>query len=141
MYDVIIVDSSDPVGPAETLFQPEFYEKMAAALNPGGVICTQVRWITRGRGGEGAAMAQGKRLPRALTHSLALSYNPTHPPIMITGRVHVAAPRPYHLGPHVVLRHLPHCRICIHHHPHVSVGADRLRALLLRPSEQRGAPP
>mmetsp|Transcript_18794 Transcript_18794/g.43736 ORF Transcript_18794/g.43736 Transcript_18794/m.43736 type:complete len:331 (+) Transcript_18794:87-1079(+) len=41
MYDVIIVDSSDPVGPAETLFQPEFYEKMAAALNPGGVICTQ----------------------------------------------------------------------------------------------------
>ena len=44
MYDVIIVDSSDPVGPAETLFQPEFYEKMAAALNPGGVICTQVRF-------------------------------------------------------------------------------------------------
>lgn len=25
-YDVIIVDSSDPVGPAETLFQPTFYQ-------------------------------------------------------------------------------------------------------------------
>ena len=29
------------MGPAETLFRPEFYEKMAAALNPGGVICCQ----------------------------------------------------------------------------------------------------
>lgn len=25
-YDVIIVDSSDPVGPAESLFQPVFYQ-------------------------------------------------------------------------------------------------------------------
>lgn len=25
-YDIIIVDSSDPVGPAETLFQPTFYQ-------------------------------------------------------------------------------------------------------------------
>lgn len=25
-YDVIIVDSSDPVGPAETLFEPTFYQ-------------------------------------------------------------------------------------------------------------------
>mmetsp|Transcript_33113 Transcript_33113/g.43599 ORF Transcript_33113/g.43599 Transcript_33113/m.43599 type:complete len:320 (-) Transcript_33113:430-1389(-) len=40
-YDVIIVDSSDPVGPAETLFKPDFYEAMAAALNPGGITCTQ----------------------------------------------------------------------------------------------------
>ena len=41
LYDVIIVDSSDPVGPAETLFKPEFYEAMAAALKPNGIICTQ----------------------------------------------------------------------------------------------------
>lgn len=40
-YDVIIVDSSDPVGPAETLFKPEFYEAMRAALAPRGVICAQ----------------------------------------------------------------------------------------------------
>mmetsp|Transcript_21389 Transcript_21389/g.26453 ORF Transcript_21389/g.26453 Transcript_21389/m.26453 type:complete len:335 (+) Transcript_21389:84-1088(+) len=38
-YDVIIADSSDPVGPAETLFQPRFYEAMSEALRPGGVIC------------------------------------------------------------------------------------------------------
>jgi len=40
-YDVIICDSSDPVGPAESLFKPAFYEAMAAALNPGGITCTQ----------------------------------------------------------------------------------------------------
>ncbi len=28
VYDVIIVDSSDPVGPAESLCKPEFYESM-----------------------------------------------------------------------------------------------------------------
>jgi spermidine synthase len=31
-FDVIIVDSSDPVGPAETLYTPAFYNSMAAAL-------------------------------------------------------------------------------------------------------------
>eukprot|EP00629_Pelagomonadales_sp_RCC1024_P000945 CAMPEP_0119274292 /NCGR_PEP_ID=MMETSP1329-20130426/11809_1 /TAXON_ID=114041 /ORGANISM="Genus nov. species nov., Strain RCC1024" /LENGTH=293 /DNA_ID=CAMNT_0007274595 /DNA_START=161 /DNA_END=1039 /DNA_ORIENTATION=- len=40
-YDCIIVDSSDPVGPAETLFEPAFYDSMRAALAPGGVVCTQ----------------------------------------------------------------------------------------------------
>ena len=40
-YDVIIVDSSDPVGPAETLFEPAFYDSMRAALAPGGAVCTQ----------------------------------------------------------------------------------------------------
>lgn len=40
-YDVIIVDSSDPVGPAEVLFQRPFFEYMHRALKPGGVICTQ----------------------------------------------------------------------------------------------------
>ncbi len=40
-YDVIIVDSSDPVGPAEVLFQRPFFEYMHRALKPGGIICTQ----------------------------------------------------------------------------------------------------
>ena len=59
-YDAIIVDSSDPVGPASVLFtkvcavlplllplvdrifavQP-FFQDMHRALRPGGVICTQ----------------------------------------------------------------------------------------------------
>jgi len=44
-FDVIIVDSSDPVGPAETLFQKEFYQYMKAALRPGGIICTQAECL------------------------------------------------------------------------------------------------
>ena len=41
-YDVIICDSSDPVGPADVLFQSTFFESMKSALNPTtGVICTQ----------------------------------------------------------------------------------------------------
>lgn len=40
-YDIIIADSSDPVGPAETLFDPNFYEHMYEALNDGGIISAQ----------------------------------------------------------------------------------------------------
>mmetsp|Transcript_83154 Transcript_83154/g.220633 ORF Transcript_83154/g.220633 Transcript_83154/m.220633 type:complete len:318 (-) Transcript_83154:86-1039(-) len=40
-YDVIIVDSSDPVGPAEKLFSKEFYVNAHRILKPGGIICSQ----------------------------------------------------------------------------------------------------
>ena len=41
MYDVIIVDSTDPVGPGKVLFTQDFYEDCRAALTPGGVLITQ----------------------------------------------------------------------------------------------------
>lgn len=40
-YDIIICDSSDPVGPAEVLFEISFFESMRDALSPSGVLCTQ----------------------------------------------------------------------------------------------------
>ncbi|KAK3599595.1 hypothetical protein CHS0354_035836 [Potamilus streckersoni] len=40
-YDVIITDSSDPVGPASSLFQKSYYELMKAALKPDGILCCQ----------------------------------------------------------------------------------------------------
>ena len=40
-YDVIICDSSDPVGPAETLFRFDFFASMHNALAPEGIMCTQ----------------------------------------------------------------------------------------------------
>eukprot|EP01129_Flabellula_baltica_P004704 TRINITY_DN1659_c0_g1_i1.p2 TRINITY_DN1659_c0_g1~~TRINITY_DN1659_c0_g1_i1.p2 ORF type:complete len:294 (-),score=80.83 TRINITY_DN1659_c0_g1_i1:1169-2050(-) len=40
-FDVIIVDSSDPDGPAEQLFEPPFYRTMYEALTETGVICCQ----------------------------------------------------------------------------------------------------
>ena len=46
-YDIIIGDSSDPVGPADSLFQPAFYESMHAVLRDGGIVCMQAEsfWI------------------------------------------------------------------------------------------------
>ena len=40
-FDVIITDSSDPEGPAETLFQKPYFELLHGALREGGVITTQ----------------------------------------------------------------------------------------------------
>jgi spermidine synthase len=41
VYDVIIVDSSDPIGPGDVLFKQPFYESLRNALKPGGLIATQ----------------------------------------------------------------------------------------------------
>lgn len=40
-FDVIITDSSDPIGPAESLFQESYFQLMKNALKPNGVICSQ----------------------------------------------------------------------------------------------------
>lgn len=40
-FDVIITDSSDPVGPAQALFETPFYNAMHASLREGGIVCTQ----------------------------------------------------------------------------------------------------
>jgi spermidine synthase len=40
-FDVIITDSSDPEGPAESLFQRPYFELLFGALREGGVITTQ----------------------------------------------------------------------------------------------------
>jgi len=40
-YDVIITDSSDPVGPASSLFEKSYYELMKTALKPDGVLSCQ----------------------------------------------------------------------------------------------------
>eukprot|EP00659_Diplonema_papillatum_P012610 gene12610-19530_t len=41
MYDVIICDSSDPEGPASTLFGKDFYDRCKAALKDDGFLITQ----------------------------------------------------------------------------------------------------
>jgi len=40
-YDVVIVDGSDPAGPAEGLFNRAFFEQCRRILKPGGVFATQ----------------------------------------------------------------------------------------------------
>jgi spermidine synthase / saccharopine dehydrogenase (NADP+, L-glutamate-forming) len=46
-YDVIITDSSDPVGPAEELFKKPYFKLLYDALTPGGHISTQAEcpWV------------------------------------------------------------------------------------------------
>lgn len=46
-FDVILIDSTDPVGPAEGLFRAEFLSDCKAALKPGGIVCLQCEspWI------------------------------------------------------------------------------------------------
>lgn len=40
-FDLVIIDSTDPIGPAVGLFLSDFYRKVAAALRPGGVMAAQ----------------------------------------------------------------------------------------------------
>ena len=40
-FDLIITDSSDPVGPGVALFQEEYYKLVKAALRPGGIMVSQ----------------------------------------------------------------------------------------------------
>ncbi|KAI9734661.1 MAG: putrescine aminopropyltransferase [Cirrosporium novae-zelandiae] len=46
-FDVIITDSSDPEGPAESLFQKPYFQLLFDALKEGGVITTQAenQWL------------------------------------------------------------------------------------------------
>lgn len=47
-FDVILVDSTDPVGPAVGLFHEGFYAAASRALGPGGVFAAQTEcpWVT-----------------------------------------------------------------------------------------------
>jgi spermidine synthase len=40
-YDVVIVDSTDPIGPGAVLFTEEFYSDCRSCMTPGGIIATQ----------------------------------------------------------------------------------------------------
>jgi spermidine synthase len=40
-FDVILSDSTDPIGPGEALFQEDFYAACKRCLTPGGILVTQ----------------------------------------------------------------------------------------------------
>ena len=46
-YDVVIVDGSDPAGPAEGLFNRAFFRHCRRLLRPGGVFATQSKRYNR----------------------------------------------------------------------------------------------
>lgn len=57
-FDVIIVDSTDPVGPGAALFTAGFYAACHRALGPGGVLVTQ----------NGVPFTQGDELRQSCRH-------------------------------------------------------------------------
>jgi spermidine synthase len=46
-FDVIITDSSDPVGPASVLFETPFYKAIHGCLREGGIVCSlgECMWL------------------------------------------------------------------------------------------------
>ena len=69
-FDVIMIDSTDPVGPGAVLFTRDFYAGCARCLEPGGLLVTQ-----NGLPFLQAAGAQAERrlLPRAVRRRFRLS--------------------------------------------------------------------
>ncbi|WP_428925160.1 polyamine aminopropyltransferase [Marinibacterium sp. SX1] len=61
-FDVIIVDSTDPIGPGEVLFTDTFYGHAQQALAPGGILVTQ----------NGVPFQQGEELTNTLRAFKAL---------------------------------------------------------------------
>ena len=64
-FDVIIVDSTDPVGPGEVLFTDTFYGHAKRCLKPGGILVTQ----------NGVPFMQGDELTNTLRAFKALFAN------------------------------------------------------------------
>ena len=76
-FDVIITDSSDPEGPAESLFQKPYFQLLHGALREGGVITTQgctspyfrkVRSLV-GKSGAGSRLSTACSTSSCLQHS------------------------------------------------------------------------
>jgi len=61
-FDVVLVDSTDPVGPGAVLFTHEFYSHCKALLNPGGILVTQ----------NGVPFVQGDELKSSVGHFRSL---------------------------------------------------------------------
>jgi len=57
-FDVMIVDSTDPIGPGEVLFQDTFYANAKKCLTPGGILVTQ----------NGVPFMQPDELKNTVTH-------------------------------------------------------------------------
>jgi len=58
LYDVILVDSTDPIGPAKALFSPGFYRDCKRSLAEGGLLVTQA----------GIPFVQGDEFRQSMDH-------------------------------------------------------------------------
>jgi spermidine synthase len=76
-FDVILVDSSDPVGPSTVLHEEGFYRKLRTKLRPGGIIAAQAGSLVLH---QNEHAAKNRFLKRLFKHSLFyLGPVPTYP--------------------------------------------------------------
>ena len=122
-YDVVIVDSTDPVGPGLCLFTTEFYASVARALRVGGVMSAQTEspWarremLCRINSNIGSAFAQVRpyigtvpTYPRGLWSWTLASNAPLDPSSYIQPRFQAVAPHLRYLTEELLVSafHLP----------------------------------
>ncbi len=124
-FDVIITDSSDPEGPAESLFQKPYFELLFGALREGGVITTQ--------GCSFFPSHLSYRSPLFLCffhtylspHTIA-GANQTLTP----SREPMASPANDNGAQEILQRSLPNRRIRLHYHPNLPIRPNRFHGLL-----------
>ncbi|WP_297456614.1 polyamine aminopropyltransferase [Persephonella sp.] len=76
-YDVIIMDSSDPVGASEVLFSEEFYKKVKASLKDNGIMVAQTESPMLQEEYFKNAVSQIKKVFKNV--GIYLAYVPTYP--------------------------------------------------------------
>ncbi len=80
-YDIIITDSTDPVGPAEALFQHGFYRSCRDSLREGGILVNQAENFLLHQGIIRRLMGYGREL--FPVHRYYYTHVPTYPGGMI----------------------------------------------------------
>jgi hypothetical protein len=125
-FDVIITDSSDPEGPAESLFQKPYFELLHGALKEGGIITTQ-----------GKKSQLLGSLEMLLHHFLPyfksftsnyLHFYATYANSTLR-REHLAPSPTDHAAQERLQGGLPERRICLHDHSYLPIRPDRLHGL------------
>ena len=76
-FDLVIVDSTDPIGPAVGLFQEPFYRDVSNALRPGGIMTAQTESPHWGAGLMGQIHAEQRKVFRQVFGYLG--HIPTYP--------------------------------------------------------------
>lgn len=78
-YDIIIIDTTDPEGPASELFGAEFYKNVMRILRPGGIVCNQGESVWLHRPLIEKMMKFMKESVGFATVKYAMIYIPTYP--------------------------------------------------------------
>lgn len=80
-FDVIITDSSDPIGPAVNLFTESYFQLLKGALRSGGIVCSQGGTVWAG-------LEHVKQtLEHCKTHFSSVAYATVSVPTYPTGQI------------------------------------------------------